>query len=331
MKNQRWQELDCARALSMLWIVGVYHLRGYTSVSLSPSVTRMFEVLTLVALATFTFLSAFFLGNKEFFHFHEVWSFYKRRLLRIYPLFLASCVTLYCLGMIGGGVKYFTSPKQFLLTLVGLGCFVTPAPKTVWYVSMLLFFYLLTPFVLYHFTLSWKVVLVRLVGGSAIFLLIYALDDAKLLSVDGRFFRHFVIYFGVLLLASALQRLVASPRGRFGVLFGVPVLASALWFPDGCESALVISLLGIAFFCGLGKCLVECKPISIVSSWIGFGSMVAYLFHRQFFAVFVKCFGIFSPLLAAILLILLIVISYYCQVCYDFLLRRISNTKRISS
>lgn len=54
--------LDFARMLCMLWIVGVWHMQAYLSDGFAVQ-NRITENVTIGVLATFTFISGFFLGG----------------------------------------------------------------------------------------------------------------------------------------------------------------------------------------------------------------------------------------------------------------------------
>lgn len=77
--------LDCARALCMIWIVGFWHMQEYTNLSLTGI---FFSNITNGVLATFTLISGYFLGQKNISSIQDTVTFYKKRLLRFYPLFL---------------------------------------------------------------------------------------------------------------------------------------------------------------------------------------------------------------------------------------------------
>ncbi|MBK7565215.1 MAG: hypothetical protein IPI21_13575 [Propionivibrio sp.] len=86
--NSRDGSADSLRAVLVVYIVGYLHLGGYVG-SGAHHVHWSTVALTNVVLGTFTFLSGYMLGN---------WSgpvdiqglarFYKRRFLRIYPLYV---------------------------------------------------------------------------------------------------------------------------------------------------------------------------------------------------------------------------------------------------
>lgn len=124
MKNRVYY-LDTARALCMLWIIGVWHIGAYAEkVFLKSNIYT--NPITVGVLATFTFISGKFLG-KSLHSAKEVISFYARRLKRFYPLFLLACISLYLLPITFWGTRvYIDSLRQFWLTITGLACFAQP-------------------------------------------------------------------------------------------------------------------------------------------------------------------------------------------------------------
>ena len=116
----------------MVWIVAYWHLCEYLGIDCNNAIS---STLTHSVLATFTLFSGFFLGQKAITA-HE---FYKKRLLRFYPLFFLACLLMF-IG--GGGIKSFL---QFLMSITGLSVFWLPQPPTLWYMAMLMVFYVITP------------------------------------------------------------------------------------------------------------------------------------------------------------------------------------------
>ena len=115
-KNKRLVSVDCARALCMLFVIGVYHMKGsyLENPGLTPALTRMI----VPVLATFTAISAWFTGRKRMGSPADAVAFYRSRLVRVYPFFLLSCLTLYVVSLAVG--KYIHGLKQLILTLLGL-------------------------------------------------------------------------------------------------------------------------------------------------------------------------------------------------------------------
>ena len=140
MKDRNLQ-FDVARVLAMLWIVGIWHLTGYMS-SENSNLILFYgsSIITDIALATFMFISGFFLSKYEFEKNEDIWIFYKKRLQRFYILFAISAISMWLGGMNPGFGLLCT-------TLSGLSSYILPQPKTLWFFSMLFSFYILTPLI----------------------------------------------------------------------------------------------------------------------------------------------------------------------------------------
>src|ERR1700730_13635413 len=129
--------IDVMRAVSMLYIVGFWHLLDYTKVVTwhhNPVTYR----LTVGALALFVLISGFLTGRKDGgLARGEIWRFYETRFLRIYlPFVIAS--GLFLAAGIGDTLALVKG-----VTLVAM--LLAPPPFTLWFVSMILLFYLIAP------------------------------------------------------------------------------------------------------------------------------------------------------------------------------------------
>lgn len=93
----------------------------------------------------------------------------------------------------------------------------------------------------------------------------------------------------------------------------------------------LFELACLVFLFEIGKLLEKIKILSIVFDKLSYASMVAYLFHRQYFGLFV--FLNLINILSAYLLILpsLFVISYFVQFGYDKLLDFFTVRKQIKN
>lgn len=169
---------DVARALSILWIVCVWHPIDYISWEWEWAFRYVTVDITLIALACFTFISGFFLGKKKI----SALTFYKNRTRRfLLPLFFSAL----CQSVIG----WFNSIWQFIFTITGLSCFILPQPGTLWYMAMLIIFYALTPPLLYNLEdKRWKII----VRAGVIYIIFFILY--KLGYCDERMLMYFPFY-----------------------------------------------------------------------------------------------------------------------------------------
>ncbi len=153
--------VDFLRAACILYLVGYWHLIPYTTAL--PGYSNWFtEGLKYVTLATFVLCSGFLLsGHRVELSPQGLWSFYRRRLLRIYPLYLLAAILFDLAGI--------ANLTQVIDGALLVSMFSPPALPTLWFVTMIMVFYLVAPLLI---LLGDRPSLVILVGGALLALLI---------------------------------------------------------------------------------------------------------------------------------------------------------------
>mgnify|MGYP000787318984 CR=1 FL=1 len=126
---------DIVKAICVIEIVAFWHMLDYTPIN--PHSLFMGDIITSSVLAAFTFASGFFLGKKKL----SIVKFYLFRIKRFLPPLFVSLLIMYIFGAI-------ESFQTVIYSIIGLSCFIPPMPMTLWYFSMLILFYLVTPFLL---------------------------------------------------------------------------------------------------------------------------------------------------------------------------------------
>ena len=122
----------------MLYIVGYWHLFNYTEAF--PEYHNAFtSILTFIVLGLFVFISGFLAGRTEIKSNNRI-HFYKKRLIRIYPLYVLSITLFYVYGI--------NDADTSLKSLVFLSMYLGPPPLTLWFIAMIFLFYLASPFLL---------------------------------------------------------------------------------------------------------------------------------------------------------------------------------------
>lgn len=317
MKN-RIIEYDIARVLCTLWIVGIWHLQEYFEPSnlIKNDITSL---VTIGVLATFTFISATFmprvLNGKR-----EVFDFYKRRLKRFYILYVLSCTSLFVISIFFGLGGYFYSTKQLLLSLIGGSCLFGPPPLTLWYFSMLIFFYLLTPFICIQKSNKRRALII----ASIYVLLILGAYSG---STDKRILIYYPIYFIMFLFKDPKEILRRIKKISFVGTIGVYlwVIFSVIWLAkyEGIIAQLYVGTLLIIAIILLAISLSKLTFLDVVWKKMSYASMCAYLFHRQFYGVVKYLMGPFNLICSfAVILPLLFLSCYFCQEIYDNILKR---------
>lgn len=309
--------LDIARSFCVLWIIGVWHMMDY--VGHNPAIDMGGAIITRGVLSCFTFLSGFFLGKKQI----SVESFYKSRLLRFWPLLFLSATSMYIMGLIDNTYAY-------LGTITGLSCFVMPWAFTLWYFSMLIFFYAITPLLLYKDNHPLKTHRVTNIIIRGVVILILLTLYSQFNTETERLIPYYVFYvLGIITPYSMMGRL---KKIYIQVVFTVLSIASI--YVDLLFKEEVLHVVASFFIVGM---------IFIISSWIeaignsrmnktftliSYSSMCAYLFHRQVYGVIAfvskRVFGFVPLSLAPIMIIVILVAAYFVQNYYDIIINKLN-------
>jgi peptidoglycan/LPS O-acetylase OafA/YrhL len=187
----------------MLYIVGFWHMMEYVPAVMWSS-NYWTEQITILSLALFVLISGYLIGKKKL-GVMDIWPFYRSRFFRIYLPFLATAA-IFSFGNV--------SHKAVLKAVILVAMFVEPAPKTLWFVSMILVFYLISPLLirLRRSTVLYFVFCAATLGGLLLYETITGMADARI-----------ILYFpcfaaGVFLATQPLP-------SNFGALVGLSVLA----------------------------------------------------------------------------------------------------------
>jgi hypothetical protein len=316
---QRETALDIARTLSMLYIVGVWHLSNYTNVF---DVGPFGVYIKNATLGLFMFLSGYLLGSKYIIRNLDSWLiFVRKRVLRIIPLLILA-ISFYV-------IKGSMPIKQALLAITGLSTFIPPQPSTLWFVSMVIIFYMLYPLFVGR----------RLVYQIIVFVVLFAVlyfVKTNGMKMDRRFFYYFPCFiFGIILASKNLKKYGENWKILFCSLFAFIL---SIYFIKYVHIALSIYLLraiiatsGLFIVLFISYKFSACKFVVFIATHIAYASMGAYLFHRQILSV-IRSY-IYWPedgylrlfYLVFICLPLIMFTGYYIQFFYDKLLIKLSK------
>ena len=305
MNNARNGVFDVARALCVLYIVAFWHLLNYfPSIKLNGMSLQVCSSITIVVLGTFTFMSGFFLKKYVIETLDDVKLFYWKRFKRFYIPYLV-CLTVLFLG------GWFESGKQFVLSLIGLSTYIGSSPNTVWYFSMLMSFYALTPILLYlkkrnHFYFY------ALTFGLICLYVLFS-------RINGMYFPFYLL--GILITDKRLK--VLTSKWIYIITFMISFIL-LLYVQDKWGGAPICRYFLI--FCGIFLIVKLSQSLCCNASlkfWnlLAYSSMMAYLYHRIHYKIIgfiISPDGITSIILFAIMgVISLFLISYWLQKIYD--------------
>ena len=316
---------DIVRSFCILEIVGFWHLQDYREPMLvTDSINTYGGIVTQGVLGAFTLMSSVFLSKYKIVSLGDYKDFYYKRLKRFFfPFFLPS-LSLYIASSIVGECWY-SSFGNFLLSIAGLTAFFLPQPATLWYMSMLIFFYSITPIILFFNQLG------RVLSGIMLFVMVLIIGNCW--AIDTRIFTYMPVYlFGLVMPLNIMDKM---KNNGYILFFSIIITfldvfvftTNIFGFPNR-HYLLTIStpILLISAFSFFSKN----KKVSWIASKISFASMNMYLFHRQWFLLFVFLFGYNSTsmrdsylsdwILVFIVLPIIWAFSYGFQILYNELI-----------
>ena len=313
MKTNRLTYIDIARALCTIWIVAIWHMFDYYP---NAQIKNHLPIITIGALGCFTFISGLFCGKKN----TPPLKFYQSRIKRFFILLLISCITLYPLSFFKGGVL------QLLLTISGLSCFLPPQAPTVWYFSMLIMFYWLTPIILIGSTRNRWFILINGIVIYCIFLICNSFFN-----IDTNILKYFPLYIlGILTPMSFFENLrhyiaIRKVNGWYLSAICLLILSILIWINSINIVFSIIAEIVMSFFLILLGISIQNKYCINIFSLVSFASMCAYLFHRQIYAVFKVLFSNEYCSLPywclPLMIISVLIISYYIQFLYNKIIK----------
>lgn len=326
---ERDYRFDIARILCMTYIVAFVHLWAYiyTNVISAYFIHPIFAILTDSCLGLFTIASGYLLGGKYSFGKNgntKILLFYKKRVLRIIPLFLLASVFLCLIG--------FNGARATLNGVLLISPFVKPRPMTLWYIPVILWCYLITPLV------SRKSFTWRLTSGVGMLLTVWLIRH-YIHSIDWRFLFNMLFYLVGLVSAPYVNWKFENRKWLKWLVVIVYVgLLSVTFFktPNVLfqRTSSFVGVFALLFVCEYFAKYVfrnsasgKISPMGKLIKNVSFASMACYMFHRFFFWAGEMIWNPSSDWLkwfymAGVVFPVMLVLSYYFQKGYDLLLEK---------
>lgn len=312
MVKDRLLGFDLARVVAIFVVIGIYHNLGYAGLYHDNPAIR---VLVYSSLGVFTFLSAFLLASKySFKESGETLSFYKKRVLRIWPLFIISSLMLAVLG--------FNSWATTIKGIVGISPFWAPHPTTMWYVAMLISLYIITPFVVKGSPKT------QCVKAFCIMTLI-GLVQIVLGTVVPRTFNYYTVYLiGLLLGRNGYEPALTFLKSKKTIIIScawVAMIAVVLLTKNAYLKSFS-SVVGIIAILNFSLLLAEFwktnKIFTQTVTILSYASFCAYLFHREIIWAMFRIYKPdgFVPIFFVVLFVavpLSFICAYFIQKLYD--------------
>jgi peptidoglycan/LPS O-acetylase OafA/YrhL len=274
--------LDLLRGASILYIVGYWHMLEYTN-AISDHDNLLTSMLKMVTLGVFVFISGYLIGGKEIvLQKKTLLLFYARRFLRIYPLYLLA------IGLFAF-LNSWTSAES-VKAVFSIGIFVKPPPITLWFISMLLFFYIISPFLILACRATYKG-MIKIFALVGIGLFSYEYFTGLL---DSRVLVYFPAFFSGVFVANNSAGWLA-PR-NFLVL--LPATLPAYFFANQTDyselkilvNMPVIAIWSLSLFLLLKDLVVTHKKGYLAIIYLSYSSYCMYLFHRPIIDILKKGF-----------------------------------------
>lgn len=324
---KRDSSFDIARALSALWIIGVWHLFCYDSSLAYANIYT--QRITDIFLGCFMYISGYMLSKYKFSNMIDVWVFYKKRLARFYVLYFIALVSIYIAGV------YINKPilsgfDQLVFSLLGVASFIPPHVGTFWFMTMIMFFYMITPLLMHFKEHANRVVCFLVVFG--IYVLFYVWNGC-FGYIEPYIFLFYPIYtLGLFTSREWINRIKSSVLATallLGLSF-VGLLIPNYTPPIKLFLSIFTSCVGTLSLLGMSEILSRSNWISIVMQWVAYSSLCAYLFHRQVYSLLHSLFNHFNiPLCLLTLWIVFLpcafITSWIIQRIYDNI---ITSTKK---
>lgn len=320
--KNRSVSLDLLRGLSILYIVGFWHMFNYTSAfpQYSNIITLRF---TWIILATFTFLSGYFIGQKEIdLKKTTIIRFYKNRILRIYPLYLLSLVLFYILGL--------SDTVTTIKAAFAISMFLKPAPPTLWFITMLLFFYVLSPLLIFN---TKKGYVVRIWAIYIFLSTILLIVNYSVENLDVRVVIYFPAFFLGIITAMNGGEIIGKKLG-LSLFFAGAVLSFGMnqnyLEYDRLLSILMISMASYFIFIFFKNNVNPSPKTHLTITVIAYSSYCMYLFHRPIYMSLTHVYFPNDGVLQILYLVLfcvpsILMISYYSQKYQDITIKSLTN------
>ena len=310
--------IDGLRGICILYIVGFWHMIEYAQ--MTHIYINIFTYrLTWIVLGTFVLMSGYFMGGKKVpLAKKGLVSFYFNRFFRIYPLYLLSIILYTLLGL----SDLTTSAKAALM----ISIFVKPAPMTLWFIPMLMFFYLISPFLIIVCRIFNPFKLVALYAILFILLMTYWYFSRLF---DVRFLMYLPVYaFGI-----AMGSKVIDVNGKNKSIFFFLVLGTAVsLLTDSTHrsmnwvfATLLVTIAPFYLFSFFKKTNGPPNGWSRAAWRLSYASYCMFLFHRPIYILLTQLYspesGGFRVIYLACFCVPCIgLLCYGIQRCYDMAL-----------
>ena len=279
--SEKWVFVDYLKSISMLYIVGFWHLLRYTNAFPAYRTPVTETIAYVVTLGLFTFISGF-LNGKSVLRSSGTLDFYIKKVVRIYPLYVGAIFLFYVSNLNDG----ITSLKSLFCVSMLYG----PAPLTLWFVTTIVLFYLIAPILVRYARDVLKYILV-VASFAAFAIALFAVTAA----VDVRIILYFPCFcLGIYCAVNDVENRFVNIRHAIVLL-----LASLIFYAIEIELPAMTILKKILLMVSssylifaIGYKNNKIFPHIGFISFLSYSSYAMYLFHRP---IYVGLKALFFP------------------------------------
>ena len=315
--------IEFLRGASIVYLVGFWHMLNYTDAIPNYNNVVTYRI-TWIILGTFVFISGFFIGKKRIeLKKESLITFYINRVLRIYPLYLISLVTFIFFGL----SDFTTSLKAALM----LSMFLKPSPPTLWFVTMLMIFYIMSPFLMLA---CQKIKIIKMVVIYLILSIVLMCYFYFTRLLDVRIVMYLPAFvFGLFVANNEISVSKNEAYLFFALLIGVlisfltdtPYKAINWLF-----ATLMVTIAPYFLFKLFSRHSIWFKKIKRIILALSYSSYCMYLFHRPIYIVYKKLYFPDTSALQLIYLVIfclpsIVLFSYSLQKIYDIANKMLTN------
>lgn len=311
--------IDILRCGAVLYIVGFWHIRGYSD-ALSLCKTTTTRLLALCVLGLFVYLSGFLLSQKYSFEKSaDISRFYRQRFLRIYPMYLIVLTIFLVLG--------YVNLRGYIEATLLSNMFTGQHLMTLWFITMIVIFYAITPLYLK----SYKPVRIIIYTIVAYFGLLALHMSSGM--IDLRLPQYLPVFGAGIIIGRSIS-VQRALENKYIVVISFLCFVLLSWIFAKIENEIIFVLVvsfasfaGIPVFLAIAKALAPLLNEKLVLI-LSYSSFSLYLVHRITFGVGTMLYQpetIMSAILylACVLLPITISIAYVFQMLYDNVIQKI--------
>jgi peptidoglycan/LPS O-acetylase OafA/YrhL len=337
---KRQFEFDFMRSIAILLIL-LTHLPGYGIGSLT-SINEFFHVGHL-GLGLFIFMSGYLLyATTSNLKSGNIFSFYKKKLIRIYPLYLIALISFFItFELIFKDIGFdFALPFKASFTsylIHFLGAQVLLAPEyvtpilTLWYIGLILLYYLLYP-VLVIKSRNLNDIVLRSIFIVVIFAALHVLFNI----IEVRFFYYYFVFITGII--SSHKNIFSNMN--FSRFIPIMLILYISTFPVFRRMSslnifgeifiiymLVVPFIFLTYYAGRKISQISSVRLQNFFLLVSTSSYCVYLFHRPILALFYSAGLMLNPYIGGLAVLLLgipatFVIGYYIQISESKLLHK---------